>query len=361
MNLFKAKHARRRGIPLQLLALVLFFVGAKGAWAAGGSCSGNGGQTIILTLPITVSVPRDAPVGSVLTDWVLSPATTNYWTCSTSADNALVFIDTGSQFTTDSGVKPTGGAYGNPYVYKTNIPGIGVAIAGNGFVAVAGWGGWGRSGGVNRPTYWGIGPANYSNYAVGGQVAVALVKTAPQVTAGGTVTGGQVAKIYPATGYGNTYTGKANFYVTTDVQIVPLACATPDVTVDLGKHSSGEMTAIGSTTTAANFNISVNNCPGGLSAFGPAIQYRVDATTTVVNSAQSVVALDSGSSAKGAGVQLLDGNGAVFPLATYKTFTGYDKANGGSYTIPFKARYYRTGSVTPGTANTSMTFTMLYQ
>ncbi|AIF46338.1 hypothetical protein HY57_03245 [Dyella japonica A8] len=60
-------------------------------------------------------------------------------------------------------------------------------------------------------------------------------------------------------------------------------------------------------------------------------------------------------------MQLLDGNGAVFPLATYKMASGYDTTAGGSFTIPLKARYYRTGAVKPGPANTSMTFTMLYQ
>ena len=106
---------------------------------------------------------------------------------------------------------------------------------------------------------------------------------------------------------------------------------------------------------------SLNSCPAGMNT----VQYRIDPVTSVLNSAQSVVALDnsaSTSSATGVGVQLLDGNGAVFPLSTYKTFAGYDKTNGGSYTIPFKARYYQTATrVTPGAANTSMTFTMLYQ
>lgn len=93
-----------------------------------------------------------------------------------------------------------------------------------------------------------------------------------------------------------------------------------------------------------------------------AIQYRIDPVTAVLNSAQSVVALDGSSLASSVGVQLLDANDAVFPLSTYKSFAGYDKANGGNFSIPFKARYYQTAStVKPGTANSSMTFTMNYQ
>jgi major type 1 subunit fimbrin (pilin) len=60
-------------------------------------------------------------------------------------------------------------------------------------------------------------------------------------------------------------------------------------------------------------------------------------------------------------VQLLDSTGAVFPLSTYKTFSGYNKT-AGNLTIPLKGRYYQTSAtVNPGKANTEMTFTMLYQ
>lgn len=86
-----------------------------------------------------------------------------------------------------------------------------------------------------------------------------------------------------------------------------------------------------------------------------------DALTTIVDNSKSVVALDGGSTASGVGVQLLDGSGNTMPFATQKIFTGYNKASGGSYTIPLQARYYRTGNVSPGTANTAMTVTINYQ
>jgi major type 1 subunit fimbrin (pilin) len=93
------------------------------------------------------------------------------------------------------------------------------------------------------------------------------------------------------------------------------------------------------------------------------ITYRIDPVTAVVNAAKSVVALDASSSATGVGVQLLDGTGTQpFPLQTWTTFTGYDAATGGDYTIPLNARYYQTAAtVTTGMANSSMTFTMQYQ
>ncbi|MBP0591325.1 type 1 fimbrial protein [Paraburkholderia sp. LEh10] len=141
------------------------------------------------------------------------------------------------------------------------------------------------------------------------------------------------------------------------VQIIPLTCTTPDIPVQLGTHYPSELPSVGSTTTAVPFNIGLNDCPAGMNG----ILYEIDPVTSVVDSAQSVVALDSSSTATGVGVQLLDGTGTVFPLGTAKPFSAYNPGTGGSYTIPLQARYYRTGTLTPGPANSSMTVTMTYQ
>jgi major type 1 subunit fimbrin (pilin) len=142
------------------------------------------------------------------------------------------------------------------------------------------------------------------------------------------------------------------------MNVVAASCTTPDVTIPLGTYSTKSFTGTGYTTTAVGFNISLNNCPAGMNS----IKYRIDPTTTVVNSPQSVVALDATSTATGVGVQLLNSAGsAAFPLSSYQTFAGYSSATGGSYTIPLKARYYQTTTtVAPGPANTSMTVTMQY-
>lgn len=366
MTIFKKAASARHGRRLFLAGVLAFLsLGASNAWAVGGPCSG-GPYTFTLTLPATVTVPRDAPVGSVLTSWVQSSAPTNLWSCTTYSDNGITYAFAGPTFTTDSGVRAvSGGSYGNPVVYKTNIPGVGIALAGSVYTGLGcgGWGGWGRSTAGTRITLWGCGPQTAS-YSAGGVIAVALVKTASQVTAGGTVTGGPVAYIYPATSYsaGYQYTNLQAQYITTPVTIVPLSCTTPNVDVPLGTHRIAEFKGVGTTTNSVKFNFGVKGCPADLGRFGAAIQYKVEAVTTVLNSSQSVVALDSSSGAKGIGVQLLDGNGSVFPLNTYKTVSGYNASTGGSYSVPFQARYYQTAStVSPGKANSSMMVTMLYQ
>ncbi|MFK2932007.1 type 1 fimbrial protein [Dyella agri] len=138
-----------------------------------------------------------------------------------------------------------------------------------------------------------------------------------------------------------------------------MACETPDVMVRLGSHLPSEMPAIGTTTQAVGFDISLNNCPAGLGR----IQYRLDPTTAVLSAADSVIALDGSSSASGVGVQLLNDDGTTaFQLGKDQTFSDYDPSSGGSYVIPLKARYYRVGgAIAGGAANTSVTVTMQYQ
>jgi major type 1 subunit fimbrin (pilin) len=136
------------------------------------------------------------------------------------------------------------------------------------------------------------------------------------------------------------------------------SCTTPNVTVTLGNHNLSELPAIGSVSSSTPFNIALNSCPASVNS----IKYRVDPTTTVLDSSGSVVAFDSSSAASGAGVQLLDSAGKPVPFGTLIGFAGYVPGAGGSYSIPLNARYYRTAAtLKPGSANTSMTFTINYQ
>ncbi|CAM2177181.1 major type 1 subunit fimbrin (pilin) [Paraburkholderia sacchari] len=341
--------------------LVVFF---KDAWATGGACSG-GGQTFTITLPATVSVPRDAAVGSLLTTWVASPAATNYWSCSENNDNGLVYAKMGPLFTASSGVNTTySGA--TVAVFNTNVPGIGVAVAAN-VATLNGWAGWQVLASGTTLSYFGYGPFSGS-WAGGSRVAVALVKTAAQLTSGGTVSGGQVAYVYPATSYnaGYQYTNLSVKYVTTPVNIVPLTCTTPDVNVPMGTFKTTDFPNVGSlSSNPASFTVQFLNCPAGAAVSGTqagvihSIQYRIDPTSGTL--ATNVAALIGTPSATGVGIQLFTASGSVFPLSTLQSLSGYNSATGGNYTIPLTARYYRTGTVTAGPANSTMTLTVSYQ
>lgn len=353
MNLFNEKNTRCRSVFFQVLALVMLLIGSKGALA--GSCTG-GNQTFTLSLPESVAVPRDVPVGTLLVNWTYSNAATNLWSCTANTETAGGRGKLGPGFTSSTGQTYSGaGAPGGATytVYATNVQGVGIVVAYNPYVAFSSynWNGW-RSIATGWSGLTISGQVGTQN--VGGQIAVALVKTGP--ISGGIVSSVTVAQTAPV--MVNTLTGQADSYVITPVTVTALACTTPDVTVPLGSHSRAELTGVNTYTASTSFNVGLNSCPAGMNS----VKYRIDPVTSVANSAQSVVTLDTSSGATGVGVQLLDGNGSVFKLSTNTTFSSYDKSLGGSYTIPFKARYYQTGAtVSPGTANTSMTFTMTYQ
>lgn len=131
-------------------------------------------------------------------------------------------------------------------------------------------------------------------------------------------------------------------------------CTTSNVTVNLGNHRASAFGAVGSTTAAADFTIELRNCPAGMRR----ITYQIDPATPVVpGTGNSVVALNAASTATGVGVQLLDAAGAPLALASQRTVG----ASGGTYTIPLKARYYKTApTVGGGSANSAMTFTISY-
>lgn len=331
-----------------LACLLMLFTGR--ALAASSSCTG-GNQSFTVTLPSTVSVPRDAAVGTLLTSWYYSVSNSALYRC-TASDGYVGGKGQVTSFTSPTAVSvaiPSGS--GTTPVYQTNVPGVGIAVVGSIYNGYAGWSSWNGFTTTYEGPIW-----THLNGTImeGVQIAIALVKTA--TVTGGVVPGVVVLNFAPVTNAG-TQTSQLDTFAITPVTIVSLACTTPNVTVPLGTHSPSEMASVGATATAVSFNVSLNNCPAGLNA----IQYRIDPVTTVVNSAQSIVALDGSSSASGVAVQLLNSAGtAAYPLSSYQSFSGYTKSTGGSYTIPFKARYYRTGAITPGTANTSMTFTMQY-
>jgi major type 1 subunit fimbrin (pilin) len=354
MNVVIASSNRKRNRWIQLLAILFLLIGSKGAWATT-SCSGPGGATT-LTFPSAVAVPRDLPVGKMITSWVQSTASTTWYSCSVDGGT---YTGISAMATTPSASVmqiSDGGTTFN--VFPTGVAGVGFAIGTRGFTNGCGWDDWSyMSPGISNSGWTDSSCNQNGNITNGGQVQVALVKT-------GAITPGligfqMVAKAVSSISKIATTSSNPYTFSTTPVAISVLACQTPDVTVALGAHGRSELTGPNTFTSATGFNISLNSCPGGMNS----IQYRIDPVTTVVNSAQSVVALNSGSAATGVGVQLLNSAGtAAFPLSSWQTFSGYSTATGGSYSIPLKARYYQTAStVVPGTANTSMTFTMQYQ
>ncbi|MCX5540534.1 fimbrial protein [Paraburkholderia sp. CNPSo 3076] len=347
-----------RCVRRRLGAALLVAAGAlTSSMAYAAVCTANV-TALNLTLPTgTYTVPRDAPVGTQLTPFTAFPTGapySNLWTCNVPANTwagpatmAVGLTDTGTTFTAPSGVVYR--------VYKTNLAGVGIVLGVENFVASA-WfpPGWGIPLSWHQGNSWQSG-GQAQGAIFGVSATFAYVKTGP-MQGGTTNVSGLVAQT--AMQIGSSYENVANIVVSGNATFVVAACTTPDVAVDLGSHRSSEFRGPGSYSSATGFNIPLNNCPAGMNS----ITYQIDATTNLISSAASVVALDGGSTATGIGVQLLDAAGNTFPLATSTAFSAYRGSTGGSYAIPMKARYYQSGaSVGPGTANTSLTFTMTYR
>jgi len=356
-----ARGLGRLAFWLLTLAALMLGLCSRAAFAQSASCSGTA-QTIPVSMPPSVTVPRDAANGTVLTAWISTPATSNYYSCtvSGSASTGMLFEPLSMTKSGMTVTGPTGVAY---TVWNTNVPGIGIAIGIRSYVNGCGWQAW-----LDLGTPFALFPSPWTGWVCntngsitnGGQAQMALVKTGA-ITAG-TVAGGVLFEGGSAQSTTGTYTvataSRKSFSLSSTI-INVAACTTPNVTVNMGSHMQSEFTGIGSTTRqAVAVNVAVNACPIGLNS----IQYQFIPVNAVLDATNGVLALSSGSTATGIGLQLKDSSGNALKYNTQYTLTSYSSATGGSYTIPLTARYYQTAaSVTPGSANAVLTFTMTYQ
>lgn len=368
-NLMKLSNMNplKRLFPARARCLALFFsllllAGAPAAHA-GSSCKANY-SSWTLNLPSSVAVARDLPNGSLLTNWVSTPATTNYWTCTTSGG-----FGTGSDFWPAGIASTSPSGYTVTYngisvsVYATNVAGVGIAMAGRVYANGCGWWPW-----KDMPN---LGGQCNSNGTVtnGGQLAVALVKIGN--IAPGTVSG-MVSQAYSSEGApighstDNAAAGIQSFSIT-PVSVTTLTCQTPNMNINMGTHGPMDMPGVGSLSpNPASFNLQFNNCPSGSLVSGTSagllssVQYRIDPGNGTVSGFSNVAALSGSPSAGGVGIQLFDSTGAVFPLGVNKALSGFNPGVAQSYSVPMTARYYRTGTVTPGPGNATMTLTVTY-
>ncbi|EJN21108.1 fimbrial protein [Pseudomonas sp. GM80] len=149
--------------------------------------------------------------------------------------------------------------------------------------------------------------------------------------------------------------------------ILPQSCETPDVKVDMGENDLSQFSEFGKHTDPVGFTVKVNNCPRGINK----ITYTLSPTpnSPEVSAGSGVVSLNQNSTAKGIALQLLDSN--QFPIEFNKAylFSGYS-TEGGNYNIPLNAQYIRTvptgnqGGLDPGmragSANAEIWFIMSY-
>ncbi len=305
--------------------------------------------TLVISPP-DLTVSQNVPVDSVIGSVVISTYAYIY-SCDNSDNKLTSYIygvtSTGEYVKTINGKR----------IYKTSMNGIGYALGGLG--ANCGTVGWvdGSNlilGNINSHAICSQTSAIPATLNIAGNAQIEFYKIANTVSSGRvaaqTVGGlsflGQGLLLYPSPQ--NTVSMSA-------FNILTPACTvnTPVINVPMGTVVKNQFNGVGtSLNDLKNINISLN-CSINAEVFIQVDGDVLDATQGLLNIKSDAL------SATGVAVQLLY-NGLPFKLGTPISFDspGYE----GTFIIPLQARYYQSGAtVTPGTANSTATFTLTYK
>ncbi|WP_167796643.1 fimbrial protein [Serratia proteamaculans] len=222
---------------------------------------------------------------------------------------------------------------------------------------------------TDRSAFLGLVPSFWQEVSLA-PITIEIVKTA----ATGTAAPGSVSANLTIGSVGSTLqtSDKALYYLrgANTIGYVAETCKVPtpaSFEVPLGNvatsTSSGFGSGVGSTSTAKDFAIALSCDTAVSGAFK--VMMQLDGTPATGLATQGVLALkDAGGKgvAGGVGVQVL--NRTTSSPVTFATpwLVGNFPMSSSLINVPFSARYYQTAaSVTPGTANSSMTYTLSYQ
>ncbi|MCF6692624.1 type 1 fimbrial protein [Klebsiella michiganensis] len=260
-------------------------------------------------------------------------------------------------------------------VYNTNIPGIGIAF-------------WFNFNNFDYRFYQnGLTAASY-------QYDISLIKTG--LISPGAINTSTLPTISVSAGQeGATSLKVMTASLSGSINIVSRTCTTPDVPVDLGVYKISDFPSIGSTSIWKDASIKLTNCPAFYGFYNlnggdryvsystnndgtfnrnatnvkNTLGYTLKPTGEIIDNSKGIISLSNTeglTTAQGLGIQISTGT-AADPLnpMSFNTLlsSGVTLASieGASYTIPLKARYYRTSSLTPGRADGSIIFTINYQ
>ena len=308
---------------------------AMSGLALGANCSGSV-VTTSYPLPSTLTVQRDAPVGTVLHDsggWV-------------GGGKALARCSGFGTFWLDLGFTGNTEATALEHVYETGVPGIGIKVAWNNNPNS-------RPAGMDGGLYMTM-PRSTSKIARGTYEPahfwwIQLIKTGP--IASGTY------QITPIRNYYHNLLTNELVFPASQMIYQKRGCRLQNSSLDvrMAKAQLRDFTGPGSTARPTNFQIPLE-CDPDLR-----LSYSLDAP---LKASPSVVhSSDTRGTARGVGVQLLrDSNGApvVFGEKVFYTALGPDR--GALLNIPLTARYYQLDTeVVPGTVEALVHLTLYYE
>jgi major type 1 subunit fimbrin (pilin) len=359
-------------ISLALGGVTCYSIGASAAPV----CYFNGSGTITATVPLrgaNITVGPDTPNGTVLFRQYFRPSRSPQVNCSAVA----TAYSWRSDYLYTALPKPLSGWNSGTLagrVYETGVPGIGVYIwwSNRPFPVLKTSGTWTTANAIG-------------NFILTPDFDLSLIKTGP--VSPGTISGSNL----PTAALNFSVTGGNALRIMTvgfngSLNVVSQTCTTPEnIPVPLGKYDiSADFSGKGSASAWQDATIRLTNCPrfygtinneqnnfssdNGTYGIGTATQNRIglklSPNTTVINAAQGIFAVQSGTgNATGVGIQLAYGISASPTLADLNAAKNYvmSSTTGTAWNLPLVARYIQTGdTITPGKANATVTYTITY-
>lgn len=337
----------------------------------------GGGYALDPTIPVTaggsvITTSADVPVNGWIGDWsAYSKTYRNWWCDAVSGDVLRPQLKSTGQLASPSSLTLDGVTYN---VFQTGVAGLGIVFRWHPIYGTADRSG-NYTGTVYEPNtdvpltnvYNNSAPAwNFSLAAQATDIGIAIsaryVKIGP-IAAGSTLPARGGTTIGTATmQYNGSVFGNNNITLTQLKSTFPVLGCTPttNVPVDMGRHSASEFKGIGTTAGKRSFTLPLNNCPAGMGAIMFSLR---PVSGSIGASTNGVAQLTPGTGvATGVGLQItMAETGAVVGFDVNTHFTGYT-GMAGNYQIELDAAYYQThASVTAGSANSLIEFTIQYQ
>ncbi|MDP9876459.1 type 1 fimbria pilin [Variovorax boronicumulans] len=142
------------------------------------------------------------------------------------------------------------------------------------------------------------------------------------------------------------------------VSVIPGTCRATNQTVTLAPSFVTGFTGPGSTFGKRAFEVRLENCPPGFNQVG----HVLTAIGGEVPGFPGALKPAAGSTATGVAIRLTDASDAPATFGRSLPVTSYNKATGGSATVPMHASYVQTGAtVTPGSVKGAVQVLLDYQ
>ncbi len=310
-----------------LLILALIFWSQQ-TWATDGCWFKKGLITKNINLR-SIVVQGDAPIGTTLAK-VEVPVETGL-------DE---LVNCPSSLYGFRGVLPYASSLVGNSVYQTSTAGIGIRV-GQMYYATSNY-----VPGANYPPS----PRSYTDQPV----SVELIKTGDIKS--GQMNSGIVARYQwtRTTGEFDTVMQIA-FAVPVRVTVVSCSVNTPNIMVPIGNFLSTDFPNTGSSSQAVPININLN-CSASANVW---MSVNATADPSGATGAISLTGTGHKDVADGIAVQMLDAN--KNPVNLNKKFRYANTVSNGSLSIPWFARYLRTGTVKAGQANATATVSITYE